>query len=75
MRVRVSRHVSTRVSAHTRRRSLTHSLTHSHTRSLARRADKVTSVVIPLAMAGTTSLLWARGMLNLYTGSGKLEDQ
>eukprot|EP00205_Picochlorum_sp_RCC944_P001276 CAMPEP_0182605052 /NCGR_PEP_ID=MMETSP1330-20130603/38_1 /TAXON_ID=464278 /ORGANISM="Picochlorum sp., Strain RCC944" /LENGTH=63 /DNA_ID=CAMNT_0024822993 /DNA_START=52 /DNA_END=243 /DNA_ORIENTATION=- len=38
-------------------------------------ADKVTSVVIPLAMAGTTSLLWARGMLNLYTGSGKLEDQ
>lgn len=41
----------------------------------ARRADKVTSVVIPLAMAGTTSLLWARGMLNLYTGSGKLEDQ
>ena len=50
-----------------------HAYTHAHTHSF--RADKVTSVVIPLAMAGTTSLLWARGMLNLYTGAGKLEDQ
>ena len=32
-------------------------------------------VVHPLAMAGTTSVLWARGMLNLYTGANKLEDR
>lgn len=50
-------------------------LTHSSTRACACRADSVTSVVIPLAMAGTTGLLWARGMLNLYLGTGKLEDQ
>lgn len=33
----------------------------------------MTSVVIPLAMATTVGLMWARGMWNLYTGNGKLE--
>ena len=37
------------------------------------RGDKMTSVVIPLAMATTVGLMWARGMWNLYTGNGKLE--
>jgi hypothetical protein len=37
------------------------------------RGDKMTSVVIPLAMATTVGLMWARGMWNLYTGQGKLE--
>ena len=55
----------------------TDSLVNSSTRACACacRADSVTSFVIPLAMAGTTGVLWARGMLNLYFGTGKLEDQ
>ena len=47
---------------------------HPYPTVFTRRSDKLTSVVIPLGLAGTTSLLWAKGMFNMYTGAGKLED-
>ncbi|WPT18271.1 hypothetical protein PSENEW3_00006272 [Picochlorum sp. SENEW3] len=35
--------------------------------------DKITSVVIPLGMTAVATLVWGRGMWNMYCGTGKLE--